>query len=308
MPARALKVGVQLPEVEWEARWPDLRAHGRPRRGARLRLDLVRRPPALPAARRRPRPRAVGGLDDARGAGGGHLPDHPRPARRGDRLPRPGDAGQDGGDGGRDQRRPPGPGPGRGLERASSSPPSASRSTTGSAASRRRSRSSARCCARARSTSRASSSRLATASWCRARATGRPAAHDRLARVRGCSRSRRRTWTPGTRGSTPSGTDPAGIAPLRDLVDAAARAAGRDPVEIERTVALQVRLPGGRGRIQGDRAKDAIPPVEGSAAEIASTLRAFAAEGIAHVQLVVDPITLASLDALAPVLEDLDRG
>ena len=26
MPARALKVGVQLPEVEWEARWPDLRA------------------------------------------------------------------------------------------------------------------------------------------------------------------------------------------------------------------------------------------------------------------------------------------
>ena len=43
-------------------------------------------------------------------------------------------------------------------------------------------------------------------------------------------------------------------------------------------------------------------------AEIAATLRAFAAEGIAHVQLVVDPITLASLDALAPVLEDLDRG
>ena len=104
------------------------------------------------------------------------------------------------------------------------------------------------------------------------------------------------------------GNRPTGIKPLRDLVDAAARAAGRDPVEIERTVALQVRLPGGRGRIQGDRAKDAIPPVEGSAAEIASTLRAFAAEGIAHVQLVVDPITLASLDALAPVLEDLDRG
>jgi hypothetical protein len=48
--------------------------------------------------------------------------------------------------------------------------------------------------------------------------------------------------------------------------------------------------------------------VEGSPAAIAATLRAFAAEGISHVQLVVDPITLASLDALAPVLEDLDRG
>jgi len=99
-----------------------------------------------------------------------------------------------------------------------------------------------------------------------------------------------------------------GIAPLRERVDAAARAAGRDPAAIERTVAVQVRLPGGRGRVQGETANDAIPPVEGAPAEIAAMLRAFAAEGIGHVQLVVDPITLASLDALAPVLEALDRG
>jgi alkanesulfonate monooxygenase SsuD/methylene tetrahydromethanopterin reductase-like flavin-dependent oxidoreductase (luciferase family) len=104
------------------------------------------------------------------------------------------------------------------------------------------------------------------------------------------------------------GNRPSGIAPLRERVDAAAIAAGRDPGAIERTVAVQVRLPGGRGRVQGDTAHDAIPPVEGSPAEIAELLRVFAGEGIAHVQLVVDPITLASLDALAPVLEDLDRG
>jgi alkanesulfonate monooxygenase SsuD/methylene tetrahydromethanopterin reductase-like flavin-dependent oxidoreductase (luciferase family) len=103
------------------------------------------------------------------------------------------------------------------------------------------------------------------------------------------------------------GNRPAGIAPLREQVDAAARAAGRDPAAIERTVAVQVRLPGGRGRIQGGFAQDAIPPVAGSPAEIAAILRAFAAEGIAHVQLVVDPATLASLEALAPVLEELDR-
>jgi alkanesulfonate monooxygenase SsuD/methylene tetrahydromethanopterin reductase-like flavin-dependent oxidoreductase (luciferase family) len=48
-------------------------------------------------------------------------------------------------------------------------------------------------------------------------------------------------------------------------------------------------------------------PVAGSPDEIAGVLRAFAAQGISHVQLVVDPITLASLDALAPVLEALDR-
>jgi len=103
------------------------------------------------------------------------------------------------------------------------------------------------------------------------------------------------------------GNRPAGIAPLRERVDAAAIAAGRDPGAIERTVAVQVRLPGGRGRVQGETAHDAEPPVEGSAEEIAATLRAFAAEGIAHVQLVVDPITLASIETLAPVLEDLDR-
>jgi alkanesulfonate monooxygenase SsuD/methylene tetrahydromethanopterin reductase-like flavin-dependent oxidoreductase (luciferase family) len=101
---------------------------------------------------------------------------------------------------------------------------------------------------------------------------------------------------------------PAGIAPLRERVDAAARAAGRDPAGIERTVAVLVRLPGGQGRFQGDAAQVTGPPVEGRPEEIAAALRALAAEGIAHVQLVVDPITLASLDALAPVLEDLDRG
>ncbi len=104
------------------------------------------------------------------------------------------------------------------------------------------------------------------------------------------------------------GNRPAGIGALRDRVDAAAQAAGRDPAAIERTVAVLVRLPGGRGRVQGDTAAEPEPPVEGSAVEIAATLRAFAAEGIAHVQLVVDPITLESLDALAPVLEELDRG
>jgi len=26
MPGRPLKVGIQLPEVEWDARWPDIRA------------------------------------------------------------------------------------------------------------------------------------------------------------------------------------------------------------------------------------------------------------------------------------------
>ena len=104
------------------------------------------------------------------------------------------------------------------------------------------------------------------------------------------------------------GNRPEGIAPLRERVDAACVAAGRDPAAVERTVAVLVRLPGGRGRLMGDTSMGGLRAIEGSAPEIAATLRAFAGEGIGHVQLVVDPITLASIDALAPVLEELDRG
>ena len=62
MGERPLKVGVQLPEVEREVRWPELLAMARAR-GRRLRLDLARRPPALPLARSAAA-RAVGGLVD----------------------------------------------------------------------------------------------------------------------------------------------------------------------------------------------------------------------------------------------------
>ena len=54
MAGRPLKVGVQLPEVEREVRWPELLDMARADRGRRLRLDLAGRPPALPLARAGP--------------------------------------------------------------------------------------------------------------------------------------------------------------------------------------------------------------------------------------------------------------
>jgi alkanesulfonate monooxygenase SsuD/methylene tetrahydromethanopterin reductase-like flavin-dependent oxidoreductase (luciferase family) len=102
---------------------------------------------------------------------------------------------------------------------------------------------------------------------------------------------------------------PAGVARLRDLVDAAAVAAWRDPAAIERTVAVQVRLPGGTGRVMGDTdPKQVVAPLQGPADVIAEELLGYAREGIGHVQLVVDPITEGSVAALAPVLELLDRS
>lgn len=102
-----------------------------------------------------------------------------------------------------------------------------------------------------------------------------------------------------------TGNRPEGVAPLRAQVDAACATAGRKPSEVERTVAVLVRLPGAGGRREADP-QQRVRPLGGSSEIIADGLRAYAREGIGHVQLVIDPITTASLEALHPVLENLD--
>jgi alkanesulfonate monooxygenase SsuD/methylene tetrahydromethanopterin reductase-like flavin-dependent oxidoreductase (luciferase family) len=92
---------------------------------------------------------------------------------------------------------------------------------------------------------------------------------------------------------------------VRDTVDEAARAVGRDPSEVQRTVALVIVLPGAVGR--GSAVSDELfAPIPGDPATLAPALEAFAHEGVAHVQLVLDPITVESIEALAPVLAALD--
>jgi len=98
---------------------------------------------------------------------------------------------------------------------------------------------------------------------------------------------------------------PSGLRPFRERVDEACRAAGRDPSEVERTAAILVRLSGGVGRDDAGSLRG-IPPLQGSSEEIAAGLRAYADEGIGHVQLVLDPISEASIAELAPVLGHLD--
>jgi probable F420-dependent oxidoreductase len=105
-----------------------------------------------------------------------------------------------------------------------------------------------------------------------------------------------------------TGNSPAGVPPLRDIVDDAARDVGRDPASIERTVAVLVQLPGGAGRVDGSGLAAGVRALAGPASVIADELRAYAREGIGHVQLVVDPITTDSVRALGPVLLELDRG
>jgi probable F420-dependent oxidoreductase len=89
-------------------------------------------------------------------------------------------------------------------------------------------------------------------------------------------------------------------------VEALAAAAGREPGSVAATAAVLVRMPGGDGRLMGDYSPDSPPPVEGSAARIAEHIDALADAGATHVQLVVDPITTATIESLGEVVDLLD--
>jgi len=105
-----------------------------------------------------------------------------------------------------------------------------------------------------------------------------------------------------------SNNSPAGLEPILRALDEACRAVGRDPKTVERTSAVLVRLPGGTGRVMGDTTQKDVPPVAGSPSEIAARLREYADLGLAEVQVVVDPITIESIEALGPMLAELDRA
>ena len=67
-----------------------------------------------------------------------------------------------------------------------------------------------------------------------------------------------------------------------------------------------IRFPDGVGRIQGSYAEAPPPPLEGSPEQMADRMRAYAREGVSHIQLVIDPITRGSVEVFAPVLRLLD--
>ena len=96
-------------------------------------------------------------------------------------------------------------------------------------------------------------------------------------------------------------------APLREQVDAACQAAGRDPASLERTVAVLVDFTAGRG-IPSSFNPARLPPLSGEPEEIAGMLRSLAEAGVSHVQITTIPMTIESIDAFTPVLAALDRS
>ncbi|MGN6566203.1 MAG: LLM class flavin-dependent oxidoreductase [Thermomicrobiales bacterium] len=101
---------------------------------------------------------------------------------------------------------------------------------------------------------------------------------------------------------------PAEVPPLRDAVDAACREIGRDPATLGRTLTVLVDYVGTPDLpVRLIRPDSAPEPLAGPPAAIAAALRGFAAEGISHIQVVIQPNNLAGIEAFAPVIEVL-RG
>jgi alkanesulfonate monooxygenase SsuD/methylene tetrahydromethanopterin reductase-like flavin-dependent oxidoreductase (luciferase family) len=100
-----------------------------------------------------------------------------------------------------------------------------------------------------------------------------------------------------------------GYLSLRDRVDEACRSVGRDPAEVERTLAILVGFGEAVGRPAEERGASASRPIRGDDPDaLAAALRDFAAVGVAHLQLVLDPITVRSIARLEPTLALLDRS
>ena len=96
--------------------------------------------------------------------------------------------------------------------------------------------------------------------------------------------------------------DPAGLPPLLNTVDEACRQVGRDPAEVDRTVAVLVGLKRGTGRIAGSGERPDVKPIGGSTSEMAESLARFGAAGITHVQVVLDPIDARAVTEMGEVL------
>jgi probable F420-dependent oxidoreductase len=100
------------------------------------------------------------------------------------------------------------------------------------------------------------------------------------------------------------GNTPEGFAALNRRVDEAAERAGRDPKAIARSACVLVVL----DRAAGERpVSDGVTPLEGSVERIASGLRGLAQAGADEAILVVSPITERSIRTLGETLAVLDR-
>jgi probable F420-dependent oxidoreductase len=103
--------------------------------------------------------------------------------------------------------------------------------------------------------------------------------------------------------------DVAGVQALNARVDQACHDVGRDPVSLTRVIGIQVDLLNESRQPTRPRQWVMAPwPLTGTPEELASQIRRFADARVEHLMVWIDPVSLAGIEAFAPVLEALDRG
>jgi alkanesulfonate monooxygenase SsuD/methylene tetrahydromethanopterin reductase-like flavin-dependent oxidoreductase (luciferase family) len=96
------------------------------------------------------------------------------------------------------------------------------------------------------------------------------------------------------------GNRASGLEPLFGELEAACADVGRDPSEIQKTAAVYVQMSRGTGRIAGSEDRPQAGPISGE--EIPDRLGEFAAAGMSHIQVVLDPIDSRAIEELAGTL------
>ncbi|MEJ7900630.1 MAG: LLM class flavin-dependent oxidoreductase [Thermomicrobiales bacterium] len=99
-----------------------------------------------------------------------------------------------------------------------------------------------------------------------------------------------------------------GLEPHLRRLDALCTDVGRDPVEVGRTAAVLVTAPGGSTRSSGAPRERHAPGISGTPEHVAAQLLAFHDAGISHIQIVLDPITPQAIEWLAPAIERVHQG
>ena len=94
---------------------------------------------------------------------------------------------------------------------------------------------------------------------------------------------------------------------FRPRVDAACVEAGRNPTTLARSAGLQIEVPGAAPYPTG-YTNWGVPALTGTPEELASYFRNFLREGYSHLQLWVNPTTVAGFEHVAEALALLDRG
>ncbi|CAN5758027.1 LLM class F420-dependent oxidoreductase [soil metagenome] len=83
--------------------------------------------------------------------------------------------------------------------------------------------------------------------------------------------------------------------------ESACATVGRDPATLERTVAVAIDLPNAQSQVSRSA-------ITGTPGELAESLSGIAAQGFSHVQIWLEPATMAGIEEFAATLELLDES